>query len=189
MEKPSLLKLFTSFFQINLLTFGGGYSIIAVISKTFVEKYHYLSEDEMLNMVALCPSVPGALSVNATVLVGYRLRGFKGALVCFVGAILPPLFIITVIFYFYAEFQANPYIQAALNGMRGAVCAVMLFATYSMAKSVLKKHILFSVILMVAVFLLGIYSGIPTAVLILCSGAIGFLYFKVIRNMLLKEVD
>jgi chromate transporter len=186
MENPSLFRLASSFFKINLVTFGGGYSIIPVISKQYVEKWHYLNEEEMLDLIALCPSVPGAMAVNTSVLVGYKLRGKKGALASLIGAILPPLFVITAVFYFYAEFQSNPYIQAILNGMRGAVSAVMLYATYKMAKAALKTNTLFSILMMVVVFILGSFTDIPTAVLILSSGLIGFIYFKLIKTLHMK---
>lgn len=186
MEKPSLFQLASSFFKINLVTFGGGYSIIPVISKLYVDQWHYLSQEEMLDLIALCPSVPGAMAVNTSVLVGYKLRGKKGALVSLIGAILPPLFVITAVFYFYAEFQSNPLIQAILNGMRGAVSAVMLYATYSMAKSALKTNKLFSILMMISVFLLGTYTELPTAMLILSAGLLGFIYFRLFKTMFLK---
>ncbi len=186
-NKPSLWWLAITFFKINLVTFGGGYSIISVISRTFVDDMHYLSEEEMLNLVALCPSVPGALAVNATVLVSYRLRGFKGALVAFIGALISPIIIIGIIYYFYDVFKTNPYIQATLNGMRGAVSAVMLYATYTMAKGVFKKNILFSVVMLVGVFLLGMLTDIPTVALILFSGLIGYLYFDAFKFAKTKE--
>jgi len=186
MEKPSLFRLASSFFKINMVTFGGGYSIIPVISKTYVEKWGYLSEEEMLNLIALCPSVPGAMAVNASVLVGYRLRGKTGALVSFIGAILPPLFIITAVFYFYAEFQSNQIIQAVLNGMRGAVSAIMLYATFNMAKGALKSNKMFSILMMSSIFLIGYFTDVPTVALILSAGAIGFFYFRIFKTMVLK---
>lgn len=187
MEKPSLFQLGLSFFKINMITFGGGYSIIPVISKQYVEKWHYLKEDEMLDLIALCPSVPGAMAVNTSVMVGYKLRGKKGALASLIGAVLPPLLIITVVFYFYAEFQTNPYIQAMLNGMRGAVSAIMLYAAYKMAKSAMKTNWRFSALMMVTIFILGTFTDIPTVLLILSAGLVGFVYFRVIKTFLLKR--
>ena len=127
MKKISLFELFISFFKINTITFGGGYAIMPIIKKVYVDDKRILLEEDMLDLIALAQSVPGAMAINTSMLVGYKLRGTLGALVSLIGAFLPPLLIISIVSIFYQIFQTNPLIQAILGGMRGAVSAVMIF--------------------------------------------------------------
>ncbi len=182
MNQPGYFELAWSFFKINLVTFGGGYSIVPIISKTYVEKKKYIEEEDMLNMIALAQSCPGAMAVNTSVLVGYRLRGKLGALVSLIGAILPPLLIITIISYYYTAFQSNMLIQSVLNGMRGAVCAVMLYTSITMARNALKKNVVFSGLLLLGAYTFGVFTKISTIYIILVCGFIGYIYFSVIKK-------
>ena len=84
-------KLFCSTFYLSAFTFGGGYVIIPLMRKKFVEQYHWIEEEEMLDLTAIAQSSPGAIAVNASILIGYRLAGLFGALVTVLGTVLPPL--------------------------------------------------------------------------------------------------
>lgn len=178
----TLIDLFWSFFKINLVTFGGGFVIMPIIKKTFVEQKQVLDEQDMIDLIALAQSIPGAMAINTSMLVGHRLRGLKGALISMIGATLPPLLVISVISFFYTAFQTNPYVLAALRGMRGAVTAVMIVAAYSMMQTVLKTNIVFSIIMMISAFLLAYFTSISVGYLMLCAAIIGYLYFTFLRK-------
>ena len=100
-------KLFTSTFYLSAFTFGGGYVIVPLMRKEFVEKLKWIDEKEMMDMVAIAQSSPGALAVNASVIIGYRCGGILGALITVFGTILPPLIILSVISYFYEAFAGR----------------------------------------------------------------------------------
>lgn len=182
--KPSisLRDLFWSLFKINLVTFGGGFVIMPIIKKTFVERKGLLDEHEMLDMIALAQSIPGAMAINTSMLVGHRLRGVKGAIVAMIGGFLPPLLVLSVISFFYVAFQTNPIILALLRGMRGAVTAVLLVSSYSMMKSVLKSDVPFALTMMISAFLLSWLTDLSVAILMLGAGLIGYTYFTHIRK-------
>jgi chromate transporter len=182
----SLNNLFWSFFKINLVTFGGGFVIMPIIKKTFVESKKILNEQDMIDMIALAQSIPGAMAINTSMLVGYRLRGVKGALISMIGASLPPLLVISVISFFYAAFQTNPYVIAILRGMRGAVSAVMIVAAYSMMTSVLKSDRIFAITLMVSSFIIANFTQISVGYIMLVAGIIGYLYFTYLTKMVIK---
>ena len=95
-----LLQLFVSTFYISAFTFGGGYVIIPLMKKKFVDELHWIDDEEMLNMAAIAQSSPGAVAVNASILVGYRVAGVVGAAISILGTVLPPLIIISVISLF-----------------------------------------------------------------------------------------
>lgn len=178
----SLTDLFWTFFKINMITFGGGFVIMPIIRKDFVEKKKVLDEQDMLDMIALAQSIPGAMAINTSMLVGHRLRGLKGAVISMIGASLPPLLIISLISFFYTAFQTNPFILALLRGMRGAVTAVMIVAAYSMMQGVLKQDKRFAVIMMIASFLSAYLTNISVGYVMLCAALIGYLYFTFLRK-------
>ena len=110
-------KLFASTFKLSACTFGGGFVIIPLMRKKFVEELHWIEEEEMMDLTAIAQSSPGAIAVNASILVGYHVAGIKGALTTVVGTILPPLIIISIISMFYAAFRDNIYVSMAMTGM------------------------------------------------------------------------
>ena len=136
----------------------------------------------MLDIIALAQSIPGAMAINTSMLVGYKLRGVMGALVSLIGAFLPPLLVISVVYVFYELFQTNLLIQSILSGMRGAVSAVMIYSAFNMLKSLLKTNRVFSLTLMILAFLIGWFTNISVGYIMLVAGIIGFLYFGYIIN-------
>lgn len=178
----SYRDLFWSFFKINLVTFGGGFVIMPIIKKTFVEKKKLLDEAEMIDMIALAQSIPGVMAINTSMLVGHKVRGVKGALVAMVGGFLPPLIVLSIISFFYVAFQTNPIILALLRGMRGAVTAVLLVSSYSMFRSVLKADVPFALTMMTSAFLMAYFTDLSVAYLMLGAGLIGYLYYTHLKK-------
>ena len=124
-KKRIYRKLFTSTFYLSAFTFGGGYVIIPLMKKKFVDDLQWIEKDEMLNFAAIAQSSPGAVAVNAAILLGYRIAGIPGALVTILGTVLPPLLILSVISFFYAAFRDNAVVNAVLKGMQAGVTAVI----------------------------------------------------------------
>ena len=94
-KKEVLLKLFVSTLYLSTFTFGGGYVIVTLMKKKFVDEYHWIEEDEMLDLIAIAQSSPGAIAVNGAIVVGYKLAGLAGALTAIAGTIIPPFVIIS----------------------------------------------------------------------------------------------
>ena len=178
-------QLFFKTFKISAVTFGGGYTIVPVMRDVFVNKDALIQDDEMLNLIAIAQSAPGPIAVNTSILIGYKLKGIKGALITTFATVLPPLLIISVISFFYVQFQTNPIIQAALLGMRGSISAIMGYAVFSMGKNTLRNHRIFSAVLMIIVFMLGYFTPLPTIALILGSGLTGLIYFGIVKEKVL----
>lgn len=152
-----LWKLFIGMLYISAFTFGGGFVIINFIKKKFVDELHWLNDDEMLDIIALAQSSPGAIAVNTSILVGWRVAGFWGMIVAVLGVILPPMIIITVISYFYDAFISNKYIALVLKGMQAGVAALILDVAFSLTGNIAKKqryaHILLMALAFTATFL------------------------------------
>ena len=152
-KRKLLLQLFMSTLYISAFTFGGGFVIITFMKKKFVDEYHWLGEEEMLDLAALAQSSPGAIAVNAAILVGWRMGGFAGMLTAVLGTIIPPVTLLSVISFFYAAFAANLYVALFLKGMQAGVAAVILDVVCSLGAGVLKKRSWVHIAVMAAAFL------------------------------------
>ena len=132
-KKQVLRRLFFSTLYLSAFTFGGGYVIVTLLKKKFVDECHWIEEDEMLDLVAIAQSAPGAIAVNGAIVVGYKLAGMLGAAVAIVATILPPFVIISVISVFYEAFRDNFLVSQMLTGMQAGVGAVIASVVWQMA--------------------------------------------------------
>lgn len=137
MDFKKLFKLFLHTLYLSAFTFGGGYVILSLMESTFVKKLGWINKEEMLDMTAIAQSAPGAVAINASISVGYKLFGFVGALVATLGTLIPPLVIISVISYFYNAFISNKYIALILKGMQAGVGALIINVVIDMTKDVI----------------------------------------------------
>lgn len=169
-------KLFMSTFLLSAFTFGGGYVIVPLMKKKFVDKLNWIEEEEMLNMVAIAQSSPGPIAVNTSILVGYRMAGLPGALLSTFGTVLPPLIILTVISFFYQSFRDSTVVRALLKGMQAGVAAVIIDVVLGMTGKVLKGKQAFSILMMVAAFTATFVFDINVIYIILICGLIGAVY-------------
>lgn len=182
-KKLSLLwTLFSSTFLLSAFTFGGGFVIVPLMKKKFVDQLKWIEEEEMLNMVAIAQSSPGAIAVNAAIMVGYKIAGFWGALISTLGTVLPPLIILTIISFFYHEFRDNQYISAMLKGMQAGIAAIITDVVFSLSKSVIKKKQILSIAMMVTAFIAVLFFDVNVIIIILISGLLGALSALYQRN-------
>lgn len=168
-------KLFLSTFYISAFTFGGGYVIVPLMKKRFVEEYQWIEEKEMLDMIAIAQSSPGAIAVNASVIVGYRMGGVLGALVTVLGTVTPPLIILSLISLAYEMVIDNRMVQCVLKGMQIGVAAVVMDVVITMVGQILKEKKAISVLILIAAFVVAFFTKINIAFIILGSGIIGIL--------------
>lgn len=121
-----LRTIFVSFFKIGLFTFGGGYAMIPLIEREVIDNRRWVERREFLDLLTLAQSVPGPISLNTSVFVGYKMRGLRGATAALLGTILPSFVIILIIALFFANIRHNPVVDAAFKGMRPAVVALII---------------------------------------------------------------
>lgn len=145
------------------------------MKKKFVDNLNWIEEDEMLNLIAIAQSAPGAVAVNASILVGYRMAGIIGGLVTLIGTILPPMIILSIISVFYNAFINNTVVSAIMKGMQAGVAAVIADAVLKLGGSVVKKKELISVLIMVGAFIMTFCLKVNVIFIILLSGLIGVL--------------
>ena len=166
-------ELFFSTFKLSACTFGGGFVIIPLMRKKFVEELGWIEEDEMLDLTAIAQSSPGAIAVNAAILVGYHVAGILGAMLTVLGTVLPPLIIISIISMFYQAFRHNAVVNMAMAGMLCGVAAVICDVVINMAKTILQKKCMLPVAVMTSSFIAARFYSVNIIIIILVCGIIG----------------
>lgn len=182
-----LWTLFKSMFVLSACTFGGGFVIVSLMKKKFVEELKWLDEDEMLDVTAITQSSPGPLPVNASVIIGYRMAGVVGSLTAILGTILPPMIIISIISLFYEQFRTNPYIATALQVMRAGVAAVIFDVVINLASNVVKTRRMLYIAMMIIAFIATYLLDVSAMIIIFVCLGIGLvdLFFTMRKD---KEV-
>lgn len=172
-KRKVLIRLFFSTLYISTFTFGGGFVIITFMKRKFVDKFHWISEQEMLDFAALAQSSPGAIAVNVSILIGWRVAGFLGMVVAVIGTILPPMIILSIISFFYMAFANNFYVMLILKGMQAGVAAVILDVVCGLGINVLKQKSCINIIIMVAAFISTFIFNVNVILIIFVSALIG----------------
>ena len=174
-DYSKLWTLFKSMFVLSACTFGGGFVIVSLMKKRYVEELKWLDEDEMLDVTAITQSCPGPLPVNASVIIGYRMAGVVGSLTAILGTIIPPMVIISIISLFYNQFRTNPYIAVALQVMRAGVAAVIFDVVINLAGNVIKTKRILYIAMMVIAFVATYFLDISAMVVIIVCLCIGLI--------------
>lgn len=154
---------------ISTFTFGGGYVVVPMVRRYFVERKHLFTENDLSEMAAVAQSTPGAIAINLSALAGYRTAGIPGAVISCIGAVIPPLVILGFVSAFYTAFISNAVIAAILKGMQAGVAALIVDLIIDMCRMILKEDSLFLFSLIPAAFAANFLLGINVAlILIIC---------------------
>ena len=174
-QKPRtrLWTLFTSMLTLSSFTFGGGFVIVTLMKRRFVDELGWMDEDEMLDIAAMAQSTPGAIAVNAAVLTGTRIGGTIGMLVAVLGTVIPPFVLLSVLSLCYEAFRQLYPVRLALAGMQAGVAAVILDVAWGLGKNVVRKKDRVDLVLMALVFIAQWFINLNTAVIILSAAAVG----------------
>ena len=172
-KRERLKTLFWSTLYLSAFTFGGGYVIVTLMKKKFVDEYKWIREDEMLDLVAIAQSSPGAIAVNGAIVIGYKLAGLLGAFTAILATILPPFVIISLVSVFYNAFRENLIISLMLEGMQAGVGAVIAVVVYEMGSGIVRRKSVSSNLIMVGAFLASCVFGVNVVLVVLACGLIG----------------
>lgn len=133
-----MLEIFVTFFKLGLFTIGGGVAMIPILSNIMVKDKKWFTEDEMIDIIAICQGLPCVIAINMATYVGFKKRGLIGSFVATFGVILPSFVIIVIIAKGMNFIDGNPYVQGALGGLRAAALGLIIIAVYQVAKGVIK---------------------------------------------------
>ena len=169
-----LLDLYATFFRIGILTFGGGLTMLPMLKYEVVEKKGWTPEEELLDCYAIGQCTPGIIAINTATFVGYKKKGVLGGIFSTLGMVTPSLVIITILASFLNAYMSNQWVAHAFNGIRGAVCALMLNTVYTLAKKSLKN--IFCWIVCLLAFVVAMFFPVPTIIIVLAAAVIGIVY-------------
>ena len=172
-------KSFKTFLKIGAFTLGGGYAMIPIIEAEVVDKHKWLDKREFADIIAVAQSCPGALAINMSVFIGYRLRRLRGALCTCLATALPSFLVILLIALFFHQFKDIPWIAAMFNGIRPAVVALIAVPTFNLAKS---ANITLATCWIPIVSTIAIWAlGVNPVLIILAAAMCGYLYGTLIK--------
>ena len=173
MKLKRIWELFCTFFKIGGFTFGGGYAMIPLIQKEMVEKKKWITDEDILEIIAIAESTPGPIAINSATFVGYRTAGFFGAMAATFGVVLPSFVVILAISYVLKEFQQIKAVQYAFNGIRAGVLALLFKALWSMYQKAPKNWV--SYVVIAGSFLLTAILDVPVLAVIVACGVFGLI--------------
>ena len=176
--------------KIGLFTFGGGYAMISLLQNEFVTKKGYLEDEEFLDLVTIAESTPGPIAINCSTYIGYKCKGFLGALVATVAMCLPSFVIIYLISLFLNQFLAITIVAKAFRGIQIAVLYLILNAALKMFRAIRKTPYSLTILIatFVAMLLLTVFAVDFSAVFyILISALVGLFFYLVKRARAKKE--
>ena len=175
-----LFKLYFAFFRIGAFTFGGGYAMLPMLEKELVDKYKWVTLEEIMDYFAIGQCTPGVIAVNTATFIGYKQRGIVGGVVATLGVITPSVIIISLIATVLTAIYDMPIVKHAFAGIGVAVCAVLIQAVLKLGKSGLKD--VFTWIVGIAAFLLSLFFDVSTILVIIVSAVVAIVYRKLKRN-------
>ncbi len=174
------LELFTSFFKIGILTFGGGLAMLPMLTREVVERRKWANNEELLNYYAIGQCTPGVIAVNTATFVGYDQNGPIGAAFATFGVVSPSLIIITVIAALLTAYMEQPVVAHALAGIRIAVCALLLHTIVKLVKSGIKDT--FGAVMALLCLNLALFSPVPTIAIVVAAAVAGIFYQMALKN-------
>ncbi|MBR1579114.1 MAG: chromate transporter [Selenomonadaceae bacterium] len=170
--------LFKSTFVISAFTVGGGYVIIPLLKGKFVDEYHWISDKETLDMIAIAQSTPGIMAVNTAIMLGYRMAGVPGAVIGMFATVLPPLLIIMLVATFYDLIAENEYVQLVLKGMQCGATALLVNVAIDLLIKQFKKKLILPIVIIIATFVANLVFDVNIMILVAIDGLIGFFLMR-----------
>lgn len=178
--KKEYLSLFKDFLQFGCFTFGGGMSIVAQMNSEYVQRRGVLSNEELLDLTGVARSLPGIMVCNVAMLFGYRSAGILGGALCVLGMCLPPMVILSLITGCYTLLQNNPWVMAAMQGIRAAIAPIILSSALTMIKGAYRYKIFYGVSVLTAVLYL--FFHVSPVLLVLLGAASGLVVCEIMER-------
>lgn len=172
-KSRKLIMLFLSTISLSFMAFGGGFVVFPLLRKKYVDKYKWLNNSEFADLLALSQATPGTIIGNATMYIGYRVCGIIGAVVTMIASIIPPIILITIIYYLYNSFAELEIVGYIMNGLQAGVAAVIISLTIDMGKNLFKRQSIIGLLIMLASFALTFFLKFSVIYIILIAGVIG----------------
>lgn len=170
-----ILGLFATFFRIGLFSFGGGYAMLPLISREIVDRWHWLTPDQFVDIVAVSGVTPGPIAINAATFVGKKVAGFWGSVAATIGVVLPSFIIMLILAYLMKRYAKLAVIRNMFGGIRPIVVALIASAALFMVRS--SVTMVSQGIIAAAVLILALRTKIDPIIVLVLSGVAGILLY------------
>lgn len=169
-----LLEFFLTCNKIGAFTLGGGYAMIPIMEREFVDKHQWMDRQEFMDIMVVAQTTPGIFAIDMASHIGYKLRGVWGGIVGALGIALPSIIAIMVIAMFFQNFKDNEYVAKFFRGVRPAVVALIAAPCFKMAKTanITWRTAWIPVVCAALIWLL----GVSPIYIIIAAGLAGYLY-------------
>ena len=173
-----LWTLYTLFFRMGAVTFGGGYAMLPILRREIVQSRNWMDEETIMDYYALSQGMPGIIAINVSVFIGYNRRHIPGAVAAALGMVSPCIIIISLIAFLLSGFQDNVYVQHALAGISVCVSALILDAVISMWKKGVKDA--FGVAVCLVMLALSVFTSISPILLVIACALLGVVVHPIV---------
>ena len=167
-----LLNIFWSFFKIGIFTFGGGFAMIPLIEREIIERRGWIAKEDFLELLVVAQSAPGPIALNTAVFVGYKMRGYAGAIAATLGVVVPSFTVILLVAIFFTNIRYNPVVDAAFKGMRPAVVALIVAPMIN----ILRGMGWWAALIALAVGVMVWHFGVSPVILLVVGALVGIAY-------------
>jgi len=167
-----LARLFFAFLKVGLFAIGGAYSFLPLIEKEAVEKYHWLSKEEFLDVLGMVQVFPGAISIKYATYTGYKIAGIIGAIAANIGNLMAPVLLIAFGSFLYARYKNTPSVKSAFSMVQLAVFAMIIAMAFQTVNASQLSHFR-NILIVVLSFILFVYVKAHPALIIICAGILG----------------
>ncbi|MDR3767530.1 MAG: chromate transporter [Butyricicoccus sp.] len=168
------IHLYLAFLRLGAFTFGGGLAMLPLLRQEAIDRYHWVTEEELIDMYAVAQCTPGIIAVNTSVYVGYRVAGIGGVFAAVLGQVTSPMCVMTILAMLFHNHMDTGTFQHALAGIGAMVCVLLTNTVWTMGKKCIRDR--FTAILGVCAFALGMAFDLPILLLTLCGGTVAVLY-------------
>ncbi len=171
-----LLKLFTAFARVGVLTFGGGYAMIPMLEREIVDRHGWATSEELMDYYAVGQCTPGVIAVNTATFIGYKIAGNLGGVVATLGVVFPSFVIISVIAGIIQNFADIPAVKSAFAAIRVCVCVLIFNSVLKLWKGAVKDKA--ALVLCLLVFVLSMFFNISPIVFVVFCALAGILFTR-----------
>ena len=173
----NLLSLFLTFAKIGSITFGGGLTMLPLLTREIVQKKKWATEEELLDYYAVGQCTPGIIAVNTATFIGYYQAGVLGGIFATLGIVTPSVIIITVVASVLQNFMDYPIVASALTGINAIVCALLAHTVITLGKKSLVN--LVSAVLFIIGLVACFIFDITPILLVIFGGIVGIISTKI----------
>ena len=172
-----LFDLYLIFLKLGSVTFGGGYAMLPLLQREFVEKRNWVKDEELMDYFAIGQCTPGIIAINVSTFIGNKRKGLLGGVISTLGFVTFPIILLIIIAAFLSNFSEYVIVKNAFAGIRVCVCVLILNAIERLWKKSVVNPI--ALVLFGIIFVATVFTSISPALLVIISAFAGIILSQI----------